>query len=119
MLYRCSINRLSSKQPTVTSLFLEFIIVHGLPRSSLTAAGFGPLFFGRSLCFLTLKAAADTFTATLSCSAALELLRATVKLGARKDGISGQGFQSKTIGCSFILWLVHFTLLLQVHYFNN
>lgn len=96
MVYRCSINRLSSKQRTVTSLCSGFIIVHGPPVCSVTAAGFGPLFFGRSLCFLTLNAAADTFTAALSCSAALELLTATVKVAGRNGDVSGYGFQNKT-----------------------
>lgn len=66
------------------------------------AAGFAPLFFSRSFCFLTLNAAADTFAATLCCSAALKLLTGRVKLAGREDGTSGQGFQHKTPNLIFV-----------------
>lgn len=50
-----------------------------------------------------LTAAADTFAAPLSCSAALELLRANVKLAGGKIGISGHDCQNKTLLAAFFV----------------
>lgn len=114
MLYRCSITRLSSKQRRVSSLCSRFIIVQFPPRSCRTAAGFGPLSFSRSLCFLMLIAAADTFTATLSCSAALELLGAWVKREEEETHTSGQGCQNKIIHFfSFFIFFLFPLLIFQ------
>lgn len=100
MRYRCSIARLSSKQPAVNSLGLLWIIVRGPGEVVSNRGGVRSFLLQPSLTFfflLTLTAAADTFAAPLCCSAALELLRAAVKPAEREMLTSAEDCQNKTL----------------------